>query len=70
MKTALITGITGQGEGVDEKGIYKKTGKVLVEVSPEYFRPTDVVTLLGDPSKAKSTLGWNPTKRRLRNWFG
>ncbi len=51
-----------QGEGVDEKGIDKKTGKVLVEVSPEYFRPTDVVTLLGDPSKAKSTLGWNPTK--------
>lgn len=51
-----------QGEGVDEKGIDKKTGKVLVEVSPEFFRPTDVVTLLGDPSKAKSTLGWNPTK--------
>lgn len=51
-----------QGEGVDEKGIDKKTGKVLVEVSPEYFRPTDVVTLLGNPSKAKSTLGWDPTK--------
>ena len=51
-----------QGEGVDEKGIDKKTGKVLVEVSPEYFRPTDVVTLLGDPAKAKATLGWNPTK--------
>lgn len=51
-----------QGEGVDEKGIDKKTGKVLVEVSPEYFRPTDVVTLLGNPAKAKATLGWNPTK--------
>lgn len=51
-----------QGEGVDEKGIDKKTGKVLVEVSPEFFRPTDVVTLLGNPAKAKSTLGWNPTK--------
>ncbi|MDE6031080.1 MAG: GDP-mannose 4,6-dehydratase [Oscillospiraceae bacterium] len=51
-----------QGEGVDEKGIDKKTGNVLVEVSPEFFRPTDVVTLLGDPAKAKSTLGWNPTK--------
>lgn len=50
------------GEGVDEKGIDKKTGKVLVEVSPEYFRPTDVVTLLGNPAKAKATLGWNPTK--------
>lgn len=51
-----------QGKGIDEKGIDKKTGKVLVEVSPEFFRPTDVVTLLGDPAKAKSTLGWNPTK--------
>lgn len=51
-----------QGEGVDEKGIDKKTGKVLVEVSPEYFRPTDVVTLLGNPAKAKAALGWNPTK--------
>ncbi len=51
-----------QGNGVDEKGIDKKTGRVLVEVSPEFFRPTDVVTLLGNPAKAKSTLGWNPTK--------
>lgn len=51
-----------QGKGIDEKGIDKKTGKVLVEVSPEFFRPTDVVTLLGNPAKAKSTLGWNPTK--------
>lgn len=51
-----------QGKGVDEKGIDKKTGKVLVEVSPEFFRPTDVVTLLGNPAKAKATLGWNPTK--------
>ena len=51
-----------QGSGVDEKGIDKKTGKVLVEVSPEFFRPTDVVTLLGDPAKAKAKLGWNPRK--------
>lgn len=51
-----------QGKGVDEKGIDKKTGKILVEVSPEFFRPTDVVTLLGNPAKAKATLGWNPTK--------
>lgn len=50
------------GKGVDEKGIDKKTGKILVEVSPEFYRPTDVVTLLGDPAKAKTTLGWNPTK--------
>lgn len=51
-----------QGKGVDEKGIDRKTGKVLVEVSPEYFRPTDVVTLLGNPAKARKTLGWNPRK--------
>lgn len=51
-----------QGKGVDEKGIDKKTGKVLVEVSPEFFRPTDVATLLGNPAKAKAALGWNPTK--------
>lgn len=51
-----------QGKGIDEKGIDKKTGKVIVEVSPEFFRPTDVVTLLGDPSKAKTALGWNPTR--------
>jgi len=50
-----------EGEGVDEKGIDNKSGKVLVEVSPEFFRPTDVVNLLGDPTKAKTVLGWNPT---------
>ena len=51
-----------QGEGTEEKGIDKKTGKVLVEVSPDFYRPTDVVNLLGDPTKAKTKLGWNPTK--------
>lgn len=51
-----------QGSGVNEKGIDKKIGKVLVEVSPEFFRPTDVVTLLGDPTKAKEKLGWDPRK--------
>lgn len=49
-----------QGEGMDEKGIDKATGKVLVEVSPDFYRPTDVVNLFGDPSKAKRVLGWNP----------
>ena len=48
------------GEGVNEKGIDKKTNKVLVEVSPEFFRPTDVVNLWGNPAKAKNILGWNP----------
>ena len=51
-----------QGVGVDEKGIDKTTGKVLVEVDPKYFRPTEVEQLLGDPTKARTVLGWNPTK--------
>ena len=51
-----------KGEGLEEKGIDKKTGKVLVEVSPDFYRPTDVVNLWGDPSKAKKELGWNPTQ--------
>lgn len=51
-----------KGEGIDEKGIDKATGKVLIEVSPDFYRPTDVVNLLGDPTKAKTKLGWNPTK--------
>lgn len=51
-----------EGEGADEKGIDAKTGKVLIEVSPDFYRPTDVVNLLGDPSKAKRELGWNPAK--------
>lgn len=51
-----------QGKDMHEKGIDKATGKVVVEVSPDFYRPTDVVNLLGDPSKAKRELGWNPTK--------
>lgn len=51
-----------EGEGVDEKGIDTATERVLVEVSPDFYRPTDVVNLLGDPTKARETLGWNPTK--------
>lgn len=51
-----------QGSGVNEKGIDKSTGKILVEVDPRFFRPTDVVNLLGDPTKAKEKLGWNPRK--------
>ena len=51
-----------KGEGVNEKGIDKATGKVLVEVSPDFFRPTDVVNLWGDPTKARAKLGWNPSK--------
>ena len=51
-----------EGEGVDEKGIDIATGKVLVEVDPKYFRPAEVDQLLGDPTKAKQKLGWNPQK--------
>lgn len=51
-----------EGEGIDEKGIDTATGKVLVEVSPDFYRPTDVVNLLGDPTKARTQLGWNPSK--------
>lgn len=51
-----------EGEGVEEKGVDVNTGRTVVEVSPEFFRPTDVVTLLGNPAKAKEKLGWNPRK--------
>ena len=51
-----------EGEGVEEKGIDTATGKILVEVSPEFFRPAEVDLLLGDPTKAKEVLGWNPRK--------
>ncbi len=51
-----------EGEGVNEKGINAATGEVVVEVSPDFYRPTDVVNLLGDPSKARETLGWNPQR--------
>lgn len=51
-----------KGEGIEEKGIDKATGQVWVEVDPKYFRPAEVEQLLGDPSKAKKLLGWNPQK--------
>ncbi|WP_443777781.1 GDP-mannose 4,6-dehydratase [Bacteroides clarus] len=54
--------IRWEGEGIEEKGIDVKTGKVLIEVDPKYFRPCEVEQLLGDPTKAKTLLGWNPIK--------
>lgn len=54
--------IEWQGTGVDEKGINKATGEVIVEVDPTFFRPAEVEQLLGDPTKARTLLGWNPTK--------
>ncbi|MDB5593052.1 MAG: putative GDP-mannose 4,6-dehydratase [Hyphomicrobiales bacterium] len=53
------TTIAWSGEGVEEKGTCKATGRVLVEIDPRYFRPTDVELLIGDPSKAKCVLGWS-----------
>ncbi|WP_312647681.1 GDP-mannose 4,6-dehydratase [Aminipila sp.] len=54
-----------QGEGIEERGIDIKTGNILIEVDPKYFRPTEVEQLLGDPSKAKKQLGWNPTQTKF-----
>ena len=51
-----------EGDGAEEKGIDTATGKVVVEVSPDFYRPTDVINLLGDPTKARRELGWNPSK--------
>ena len=51
-----------RGEGLEEKGIDKATGRVLIEVAEDFYRPTDVVNLWGDPTKARKELGWNPMK--------
>lgn len=63
-KAFLANGIElrWEGSGLDEKGYDKKTGKMLVCVNPAWFRPTDVDNLWGDPTKAKTVLGWNPQK--------
>lgn len=55
-------GLKWEGEGIDEKGIDQASGRVLVEVDPKYFRPCEVEQLLGDPTKARTVLGWNPRK--------
>lgn len=60
-KEAGIT-LRWEGGGVQEKGIELRSGKVLVEVDPKYFRPAEVEQLMGDPSKARNLLGWNPTQ--------
>lgn len=52
-----------EGEGENEKGIDSRTGKVVIEVSPDFYRPTDVVNLWGDPTKAREELGWDPAKK-------
>ena len=63
-KAFAANGITirWEGEGIDEKGYDAETGKMLVCVNPQWFRPTDVDNLWGDPTKAKTVLGWNPQK--------
>lgn len=60
-KEAGIT-LEWQGENENEKGICKATGKVIIEVDPNYYRLAEVETLLGDPTKARTKLGWNPRK--------
>lgn len=54
--------IEWQGSGIDEKGVSKKSGEIIIEIDPLYFRPTEVELLCGDPSKAKELLGWHPNK--------
>ena len=63
-KAFAANGITlrWEGSGIEEKGYDAKTGKMLVCVNPQWFRPTDVDNLWGDPAKAKKVLGWNPQK--------
>ena len=63
-KAFSVNGITlrWEGKGIDEKGYDAATGKMLVCVNPQWFRPTDVDNLLGNPAKAKAVLGWNPQK--------
>ncbi len=56
----LAIDLRWEGEGVDERGIDKATGEAIVRVDPRYFRPAEVETLLGDPSKARQKLGWSP----------
>lgn len=56
-----------RGVGIDEKGYNKSTGECLIEVDSQYFRPSEVETLLGDPTKAKTLLGWNPRKTSFEN---
>ena len=61
-KTAEVLGmeVAWQGQGLEEKGVNKKTGKTIIEIDPNYFRPSEVPILLGDYAKAKEKLGWEP----------
>ena len=58
---ALNFSIAWEGQGVDLRGIDKKSGKVIIKVNPDYYRPAEVDLLVGDSSKAKRVLGWEPT---------
>jgi GDPmannose 4,6-dehydratase len=58
--SGLGLSIWWEGKGVEEKGVNAATGKPIVAIDPRYFRPTEVDTLLGDPSKARNKLGWEP----------
>lgn len=58
--------LTWEGKGIDEKARNKVTGEIVIEIDPAYFRPSEVETLLGDPSKAKNVLGWNPRRTSFK----
>ena len=60
-KSDSTKGILWEGEGIKEVGRRADTGKIVIKIDPRYFRPTEVQTLLGDPSKAKEILGWEPS---------
>ncbi|KZZ83899.1 GDP-mannose 4,6-dehydratase [Bacillus sp. SJS] len=64
------TEVEWTGHGIEEKGINKATGEVIVEVDPKFFRPAEVDQLLGDPTKARTILGWNPTKTSFEALLG
>jgi GDPmannose 4,6-dehydratase len=57
---ALGEEIIWKGSGIDEQGLLKSSGKVVVSIDPRYFRPTEVDILIGNPAKAKEKLGWEP----------
>ena len=56
-----------EGEGINEKGINIATGETIIEIDPQFFRPAEVETLCGDPTKAKTKLNWNPRKTSFEN---
>ena len=65
MDSMTVNNIFATGENENEKGICSQTGKILIEVDSNYYRPAEVESLLGDPTKAKTQLGWNPSQTSI-----